>query len=497
MDASQLPAGFRREIEALLGAQAREFFGAYARPHWRALRLNPRRGLRPGGCAAPEGYADAAPAFALAGAPDFAAARELARGYIDRPVPWQPGAHYIAGGAMPGASLMHLTGLYYIQEPSAMAAGAALDVRPGMRVLDLCAAPGGKSAQLAAALAGAGLLVANEPVPARARMLAGNIERQGFTNVVVTNEYPAQLAERWGEAFDAILVDAPCSGEGMFRRDEGALREWTPDAPRACHLRQLDILDSAHALLRPGGALVYSTCTFNRLENEGTIAEFLRRYPDMAAEDFELAGLGASRDGMLRLWPHIIDGEGHFVCRLRRHAPGAAQAEAASCARLECAADGARPKRRRSAQPRPDAHRDEAERALGQLRAECALPELSGEAALFGAQLNLLPAGCPPLAGVRVALAGLALAEVGRSHVAPAYMLCRALAPGAGSVEVDTRAALRLVRGEQIERAARDGWAMLHWRGLPVCPGKARDGVIKGHYPRGLKPLGTIAEESV
>ena len=117
-------------------------------------------------------------------------------------------------------------------------------------------------------------------------MLAGNIERQGFTNVVVTNEYPDRLAARWGEAFDAILVDAPCSGEGMFRRDEGALHEWTPDAPRACHLRQLDILDSAHALLKPGGALVYSTCTFNRLENEGTIGEFLRRYPDMAPEDF-------------------------------------------------------------------------------------------------------------------------------------------------------------------------------------------------------------------
>ena len=637
MDALRLPAEFRHEIAALLGAQADEFWRAYDRPHWRALRLNPRIGLRPGPYAspAPDNPDGRRPAFALSGVPglraaaglggvaglddvhglsdtaglnsacglgdgsgicvapglvgvtdlnaaadligvtdmdaatDLAgvtdmdvaadligvtdlnaatglagitdldatakgldAARALARRYIDRPVPWQPGAYYIAGDSMPGASLMHLMGLYYIQEPSAMAAGAALAVKPGMRVLDLCAAPGGKSSQLAAALAGKGLLVSNEPIPARARMLAGNIERQGFTNVVVTNEYPDRLAARWGEAFDAILVDAPCSGEGMFRRDEGALHEWTPDAPRACHLRQLDILDSAHALLKPGGALVYSTCTFNRLENEGTIGEFLRRYPDMAPEDFALAGLGASRDGMLRLWPHIIDGEGHFVCRLRRHAgsdmqahPSYDEARAVNAGRtaqaIEAATtptaaragrkDGVNRKGRnshasrlaadtsrrgKSSPHRPDAHNDDAARALRQLTDELPLPELHGEAVLYGAQLHLLPPDCPPLDGVRVALAGLGLAEVGRSHVAPAYALCRALAPGAGSVEVDTQAALRLVRGEQIERAANDGWVLLHWHGLPVCPGKARDGIVKGHYPRGLKPLGTIAEEA-
>lgn len=613
MDALRLPAEFRHEIAALLGAQADEFWRAYDRPHWRALRLNPRIGLRPGPYAspAPDNLDGRSPAFALSGVPGLRAAaglggvaglddvhglsdtaglnsacglgdgsgicaapglvgvtdlnaaaglvgvtdldaaadlvgvtdldaaakgldaaRALARRYIDRPVPWQPGAYYIAGDSMPGASLMHLMGLYYIQEPSAMAAGAALAVKPGMRVLDLCAAPGGKSSQLAAALAGKGLLVSNEPIPARARMLAGNIERQGFTNVVVTNEYPDRLAARWGEMFDAILVDAPCSGEGMFRRDEGALHEWTPDAPRACHLRQLDILDSAHALLKPGGVLVYSTCTFNRLENEGTIGEFLRRYPDMAPEDFALAGLGASRDGMLRLWPHIIDGEGHFVCRLRRHAgsdmqahPSYDEARAVNAGRtaqaIEAATtptaaragrkDGANRKGRnshasrlaadtsrrgKSSPYRPDAHNADAARALRQLTDELPLPELHGEAVLYGAQLHLLPPDCPPLDGVRVALAGLGLAEVGRSHVAPAYALCRALAPGAGSVEVDTQAALRLVRGEQIERAANDGWVLLHWHGLPVCPGKARDGIVKGHYPRGLKPLGTIAEEA-
>lgn len=473
MDALNLPGEFRREIEALLGTQAREFFAAYARPHWRALRLNPRRGL--------DGAPQRAPEFALGGAPDWSAARALAGEYIVRPVPWQPGAHYIPEGAAPGASLKHLMGLYYIQEPSAMAAGAALNVQPGMSVLDLCAAPGGKSSQLAAALCGEGLLVANEPAPARARMLAGNLERQGFTNAVVTCEYPEQLAARWGERFDAILVDAPCSGEGMFRRDEGALREWNPDAPRACHLRQLAILDSAHRLLRPGGALVYSTCTFNRRENEDTIDEFLKAHGDMAPEDFELNGLGASRDGMMRLWPHIIDGEGHFVCRMRR--AGVAKGGARAPSRAARRASGA------------SARRAEAERALERLRAELALPQLEGEVELAGARLVLLPRGCPPLDGLRVERAGLELAEVGRSHAAPAYALCRALAPGARDVAVDAAGAIALVRAGSLAIEAPRGWVTLSWRGLPVCPGKSLGDMVKGHYPRGLKPLGTIAEE--
>ena len=223
MRAQDFPIEFRREIEALLGGEADEFFAAYGRPHCRGLRLNARAGLS---------GATASPMLALGGGADFGAAHELASGFIGDEVEWQSGAYRVKGDLMPGSSLMHLLGLYYMQEPSAMSAGAALDIKPGMRVLDLCAAPGGKSSQLAAALCGRGLLVSNEPIPSRAQMLASNIERQGFSNVVVTNEYPDRLAARWGETFDAVLVDAPCSGEGMFRRDEEAVRQWSPDAPR-------------------------------------------------------------------------------------------------------------------------------------------------------------------------------------------------------------------------------------------------------------------------
>lgn len=472
MRADELPVQFRREIEALLGAQARDFFAAYDQPHARALRLNARRGLT-GAAAEPE--------LALAGeSPGCGAACALAGGYAGEPVPWQEGARRVDESALPGSSLMHLLGLYYMQEPSAMAAGAALDVRPGMRVLDLCAAPGGKSSQLAAALRGRGLLVANEPVPARAQMLASNLERQGFANAVVTCEYPDRLAARWGARFDAVLVDAPCSGEGMFRRDEEALRQWSPDAPRMCHERQAGILDSAYELLKPGGALVYSTCTFNRMENEESIAAFLRRHSDMAREDFALEGLGASRDGMLRIWPHLVRGEGHFVCRLRKG--GEPTAEPA----------------RRGGKPRIEQLKSAraAQDALKRLSETVALPALSGESALFGQKLYLLPEGCPELDGVRVVRAGLELCAVGRSHVEPAYALARALAPDRSALSVDTRDALRLVRGEQIERPCADGWTLIHWRGLPVCFGKAHDGIVKSHFPRGLKPLGTLVEES-
>ena len=144
-----------------------------------------------------------------------------------------------------------------------MLPAALLDVRPGQRVLDLCAAPGGKSSQLAAALGGEGLLISNEPEPKRAKALAGNLERLGVSNAVVVNEYPEKLSQKWPGFFDAVLVDAPCSGEGMFRREPDSRSQWQPNSPAGCARRQAGILDRAAELLRPGGRLVYSTCTYN------------------------------------------------------------------------------------------------------------------------------------------------------------------------------------------------------------------------------------------
>ena len=208
-----------------------------------------------------------------------------------------------------------------------MAVAEVLAPQPGERVLDLCAAPGGKSTHLAALMQNQGLLVANETVPGRAAIVAENLERWGARHAIITSETPARLAARWPGFFDRVLVDAPCSGEGMFRRllADGARVEWSAGQVAGCALRQMDILAAAALLLRPGGILVYSTCTFNLDENERVIARFLQSH-----SDFELAalpvvpgwapGLGplAGQPGVARLWPHRVAGEGHFLALLQR-----------------------------------------------------------------------------------------------------------------------------------------------------------------------------------
>ena len=190
-----------------------------------------------------------------------------------------------------GKSSLHEAGLYYIQEPSAMAVGALAGVQPGERVLDLCAAPGGKSTHLAAQMAGEGLLVSNEIHPARAKILSQNIERMGIRNAVVMNETPERLADVFPGFFDRVIVDAPCSGEGMFRKEEQAIPNWSPENVALCARRQDGILDCAAQMTAAGGTIVYSTCTFAPEEDEGTVVRFLVSHPEFEAVDLpELLG---------------------------------------------------------------------------------------------------------------------------------------------------------------------------------------------------------------
>ena len=287
------PAAFLDECREILKDEFPAFLRALALPPRRALRLNPQR----------NGAEQAAAPFLPDGAPR---------------VPWEPLGRYLAADAKPGAGIAHAAGAFYLQDASAMAPVAALDPRPGERVLDLCAAPGGKSGQIAARLNGRGFLLSNEIEFSRARILLGNLERLGVTNAFVTSAPAEALARVLPAFFDRVLVDAPCSGEGMFRRDPEAASQWNPDAPAGCATRQTAILNDAARMVRPGGKLVYSTCTFNRLENEGTVREFLRAHPDFEPDAFGLPGVGASRDGCLRLWPHRIEGEGHFLARFTR-----------------------------------------------------------------------------------------------------------------------------------------------------------------------------------
>ena len=230
----------------------------------------------------------------------------------------------------PGRHPWHHAGLLYAQEPSASAPAALLDVRPGMWVADLCAAPGGKTSQLAAALQGQGLLLANEFVAARAEILRQNLERMGVTNAVITNEDTANLAKALPGQFDRVLVDAPCSGEGMFRKEAVAAAQHSDALVAHCAELGAEILENAAVLLAPGGVLVYSTCTFAPAEDEAQIAAFLARHPEFTLCD--LSGCGFGRPGeenrapagfaagcCRRIWP-ADGGEGHFMAKLQKAA---------------------------------------------------------------------------------------------------------------------------------------------------------------------------------
>ena len=401
-------------------------------------------------------------------------AAEAAAEYVDAPVPWAEGGAYVRPDARPGASLAHFAGAFYVQEASAMTAAAVLDAQPGERVLDLCAAPGGKSTQIAAALRGRGLLLANEPEPSRARALAGNLERFGAANAVVTNAYPQRLSAALGEYFDAVLVDAPCSGEGMFARDAAAREEWTPASPEGCARRQAEILDEAARMLRPGGRLVYSTCTFNSLENEGSVRGFLERRADFVPEDFALPGLGASRDGMLRVYPHRVRGDGHFVARLRRTGGG-------------------------ERVPAPD-YKEKKEHAalLCRLLDEVikALPTGLERPRLImaGDRLYALPPEAPELNGVKLVQPGLCLLRAGRNHIEPEHALAMALRPEQARrvAALTPEQARAWCEGQALPWDGERGWTLVTCAGMPLGWGKLADGSLKNHLPKGLRRAGLL-----
>ncbi|MDW7656566.1 MAG: RsmF rRNA methyltransferase first C-terminal domain-containing protein [Bacillota bacterium] len=241
------------------------------------------------------------------------------------PVLWTDDGFYCPPDFQPGKLAAHLAGLYYIQEPSAMLPALVLSARPGERILDLCAAPGGKAARIAADLRGQGLLWANEISATRVRALQRNIELTGCTNAIITRETPQRLAGQLPGWFDAVLADVPCSGSGMFRRDPAAVKSWQAYGSDSCTLLQRDILESAWQMIRPGGRLVYSTCTFSLAENEAMIAWFCARHEQcrivpiqkLPGVDDGLA-LSAELIHTARIWPHRAEGEGHFCALLEK-----------------------------------------------------------------------------------------------------------------------------------------------------------------------------------
>ncbi len=323
----QLPPQFLERMEQLLGEQFPSFVQSYEQSPHAGLRVNTLK-------ISNEQFRSKTP-FEL------------------RPIPWCETGYYLNPEARPGKHPYYYSGLYYIQEPSAMSPVEALQVKPGDRVLDLCAAPGGKSTQIAAALQGQGLLITNDLSAERTRALAKNMELAGVRNAIILNETPDRIAAKFEGFFDKILVDAPCSGEGMFRKDEDAARQWLNHSVERCSIMQRDILQTVARMLAPGGRIVYSTCTFAPEENERSIAVFLQQHPDfkvtlpaghqhfergqskwaarveqelaagnsvlneMAAQDEPLSEEVLSQtDHTVRLWPHLLEGEGHYIAVL-------------------------------------------------------------------------------------------------------------------------------------------------------------------------------------
>ena len=385
----------------------------------------------------------------------------------------------------PGRHPWHHAGLLYAQEPSASAPAALLDVRPGMWVADLCAAPGGKTSQLAAALQGQGLLLANEFVAARAEILRQNLERMGVTNAVITNEDTANLAKALPGQFDRVLVDAPCSGEGMFRKEAVAAAQHSDALVAHCAELGAKILENVAALLAPGGVLVYSTCTFAPAEDEAQIAAFLAKHPEFTLCDLSGCGFGRPGEGnrapdhpdfhaeyTRRIWP-ADGGEGHFMAKLQK----AADAEVPSS---------------------PKAKPPKALKAPAEWLdfAKTYFPALASRPLTGAGEWLLLPApGSEGLntAKLRVVRGGVLAGSVLKKRFQPAHALFMAYGADCTNREELTLADPRTtawLRGEEIDAAtAQNGWCAVLVDGFPLGRGKVSGGRIKNHYPKGLRNL--------
>lgn len=410
-------------------------------------------------------------------------------------IPWCQEGFYYRQDTRPGRHPYHEAGVYYIQEPSAMAVVSLLEPKPGEKVLDLCAAPGGKTTHIAERLSGEGLLVSNEIHPARAKILSQNVERMGIGNAVVTNEDSGRLTKYFPEFFDRIVVDAPCSGEGMFRKDEQARAEWSEENVRICAQRQQEILDNAAQMLRPGGRLVYSTCTFSPEEDEDGIAWFLERHPEFfivkipAVE--KLSGLSAgrpewSRNGhpdiaeTYRIWPHKAEGEGHYLALLEKQATEE---------------DGLESGRRKKKIRTPKYWNDRTGMKVLQefLKDTCNgyEPE-TDHLTLFGDQLYLVPKEMPDFAGLKVLRPGLHIGTLKKNRLEPSHALALFLRPSqvrsSISIGAEEPQILDYLRGNTIsDEEGRNGWTLVCADGYSIGWAKASSGILKNHYPKGLR----------
>ncbi len=395
-----------------------------------------------------------------------------------RSIPWTENGFYYKD-CQPAKHPYYHAGLYYLQEPSAMLPAFILPVEPGEKVLDLCAAPGGKSTELAAKLKGKGILISNDISASRAMALLKNLELFGIRNSVVLSEYPARLAQVFPAWFDKILVDAPCSGEGMFRKDPAIQKAWEKQGPDFYHKLQKEILESAVKMLRPGGKMVYSTCTFSKEENEGTLSWFLDKYKEMhllpiekkLPKEFE-TGRPDWGDGneellrCLRLWPHKVEGEGHFVALLEKKG---------------------RKESSDSLQETNLETKEKFSKETLEFLEKCSISPKKERLLLLKDRVYLLPQGLPKLSGLRVLKPGLYLGDQKKNRFEPSQPLANALYPSEFKecieLQRDDLNVIKYLKGETISvKKTGCGWQLVCVDGFPLGFGKLQGGMLKNKY---------------
>lgn len=448
----KLPEEFKNRMRGMLGMEYAAFERSYQEKSSKALRLNPSK--------AAKDFLERAP-FAL------------------EAVPWAEYGYYYEEG-FPGKHPYHAAGVYYIQEASAMAPAAYLGAKPHERILDLCAAPGGKTTQIAADMKGTGILISNEIHSARAKILSENVERMGLSNTIVTNETPEKLAGAFEGYFDRILVDAPCSGEGMFRKNEAAGGEWSLGKIQLCADRQDRILDCAAAMLRRGGRLVYSTCTFAPEENEGSISRFLKRFPEfeicptekrekmMGGNPLWVSDAADNIEETIRLFPHKVRGEGHYLAVLQ--------------------------KKGKSLEAEYPLESEVPEKDCGlwlDFSRECLKERPQGIYLLFGSQLYLAPPKTPRLKGLKVLRPALHLGTNKKNRFEPSHALALYLKPNEVNQTInfasESSEIHQYLSGEAIHAEGEKGWNLVTVDGYSIGWGKLSGGILKNHYPKGLR----------
>ncbi len=493
-----LPEPFRIQMQELLGGEYDAYLRSFDAPPAAGLRVNTAKWTPAG------------------------AAGKL--GVPLRPVTWTDNGFYYNSGRL-SKDPYYYAGLYYLQEPSAMAPARFLPVKPGDRVLDLCAAPGGKSTELGARLKGRGLLWANDISNSRAKALLKNLELFGIANICVSSEGSDRLAQFYPEYFDSVLVDAPCSGEGMFRREPDMVKDWTERGPEYYAPVQAEILMQAVKLLRPGGYLMYSTCTFSRLEDEGNVLRLLEEHPEMELvplERFAGACGGIGLEGCLRLFPYKVEGEGHFLALMRKKMPEAARAETLETVRAETGnavlaktgnavraeISGHAPAETRghakaqskaaeepSGREKRNGHDDRQSSELAAFLSKCRSDWDERRFLINGESVYYLPDNFTPAKGIRYLRTGLFVGSLKNGRFEPSQALAMTLNADTFadsiSFEHEDERVVRYLKGETVflreDEPERQGWQLICVDGYGLGFVKAAGRTLKNKYYPGWR----------